>query len=366
MTELLVTGGAGFIGSNFVRHWRRTWPQDGIVVLDALAYAGNKANLADVADIEFVHGDVRDTELVVSLLTRHRTDTIVNFAAETHVDRSIATPERFVQVNVGGAHALMEAAKRVWLDRGSGLPHRFHQVSTDEVFGSIPTGSPPATENTRYAPSSPYAATKAAADHLVQAYGHTYGLQATITRSSNNYGPFQFPEKLIPLCLINALLGKRLPVYGTGENKRSWMHVNDTCRAIELVLTQGVAGASYNIGTACEQRNLDVVAAICEFVDDAFRSDEALRRRFAACPSARGATAHDLIEKVEDRPGHDDRYAMTLESTRAELGFTPRHQWSKALPATLKWYVDNERWWRPVVEGPNFQQWLTARYRQRE
>ena len=225
MADLLVTGGAGFIGANFVRHWRRGHPGDAIVVLDALTYAGDLASLEGVPDIDFVHGDIRDTELVEKLLAERHLDTIVNFAAESHVDRSISGPDAFIDTNIVGTHSLLKAARKVWLDQGSGTPHRFHHISTDEVYGSLEPDDPAFREETAYAPNSPYSASKAASDHLLRAYQHTYGLQTSLSNCSNNYGPSQFPEKLIPLFILNALHGRKLPIYGDGMNVRDWLHV---------------------------------------------------------------------------------------------------------------------------------------------
>jgi len=338
MAELLITGGAGFIGSHFSRYWRIHRPHDRLVVLDALTYAGDRQNLAGIEALEFVHGDIRDTALVSSLLETRRIDTIVNFAAETHVDRSIANPSIFFDVNVYGTLALLDAAKQVWLDRGAGRPHRFHQISTDEVFGSIPHDARPVHELAPYAPNSPYAASKAAADHLVRAYQNTYGLQATITHSSNNFGPRQHPEKLIPLCITNALHGRHLPIYGTGSNIRQWIPVEDTCRAVELVLTSGAAGETYNIGPGREMRNIDLVTRLCDILDVTFSRDETLRNRFPLCPAAAGRRCRDLIRMVADRLGHDHRYALDCGKIGSQLGFVIRGDWEDQMDAAVRWY----------------------------
>lgn len=285
MARLLITGGAGFIGANFVRFWRDRHRDDAIVVLDALTYAGNRANLAGIADIRFVQGDINDVALVVRLLGDESLDTIVHFAAESHVDRSISGPAAFITANVQGTYALLEAAKTVWLARGSGRPHRFHHISTDEVYGSLDAHAAPFTESSAYAPNSPYAASKAASDHLVRAYHRSYGLQTTTTNCSNNYGPFQFPEKLIPLFLINALEGRTLPIYGDGLNVRDWLHVEDHCRGIARVLAHGRVGETYNIGGNCELTNLALVDALCAELDAAFTADPALAQRFAHAPA---------------------------------------------------------------------------------
>ena len=259
MATLLVTGGAGFIGANFVRHWRADRLGDAIVVLDALTYAGNPANLDGVPAVDLVHGDIRDQALAESLLRQRGIDTIVHFAAESHVDRSIHGPDAFIDANVIGTHSLLKAARAVWLDDGTGRPHRFHHVSTDEVYGSLSLDDPAFSETTPYAPNSPYSASKAGSDHLVRAYHHTYGLQTTVTNCSNNYGPYQFPEKLIPLFLLNVLHGRKLPIYGDGRQRRDWLHVSDHCRGIALVLDDGRPGEVYNVGGGSEMENIAVI-----------------------------------------------------------------------------------------------------------
>src|SRR5579872_38331 len=269
MPKLLVTGGAGFIGTNFVRYWRMTHPDDAIVVLDALTYAGRRQNLTDLPDVAFVQGNICDQTLVEALLRDHGIDTLVHFAAESHVDRSIAGPDAFVETNIVGTHVLLKAARQAWLDTGAGRPHRFHHVSTDEVYGTLGPSDPAFTEATPYAPNSPYAASKAASDHLVRAYNRTFGLQTTISNCSNNYGPYQFPEKLIPLFISNALHGKPLPIYGDGQNVRDWLHVDDHCRAIDLILSKGKPGEVYNVGGGHETSNLAVIDTICSAIDAA-------------------------------------------------------------------------------------------------
>ena len=346
MNRLLVTGGAGFIGANFVRYWRSRHANDGIVVLDALTYAGNRSNLDGVADIDFVQGDIRDFELVTTLLRDQRIDTLVHFAAESHVDRSIHGPDAFIDTNILGTHQLLKAAKTVWLDAGSGTPHRFHHVSTDEVYGSLGPDDPAFSETTPYAPNSPYSASKAASDHLVRAYHHTYGLEVTTSNCSNNYGPYQFPEKLIPLFLINALHGRSLPIYGDGMNVRDWLHVEDHCRGIERVLTSGRVGDTYNIGGGAELPNMTVIDTICESVDRAFSERPELAGRFPQAPAARGAPARTLKTFVTDRPGHDRRYAIDETKARDVLGYEPQHSFASGLQATLAWYLDNENWWQ--------------------
>lgn len=352
MAELLVTGGAGFIGSNFVHYWRRHHGADGITVLDALTYAGNRANLDGLDGIDLVVGDICDTELVERLLRERDIGTIVHFAAESHVDRSISGPDAFVTTNVVGTHSLLKAAKSVWLDQGSGRPHRFHHVSTDEVYGSLGPNDPAFSEATPYAPNSPYSASKAGSDHMVRAYHHTYGLQTTTSNCSNNYGPFQFPEKLIPLFLINCLHGRSLPIYGDGMNVRDWLHVEDHCHGIELVLERGRVGETYNIGGGQELPNLTVIEEICAAVDRAFTRDSELARRFPDARAAQGGSSGDLKTFVTDRLGHDRRYAIDETRVRQELGYAPRRSFSEGFAETLAWYLGNERWWRELMTAP--------------
>jgi dTDP-glucose 4,6-dehydratase len=349
MSKLLVTGGAGFIGANFVRYWRAKHPDDAITVLDALTYAGNRASLDGVPAIGFVHGDVRDTSLVQQLLEEHEISTLVHFAAETHVDRSIGGPDAFIDTNVTGTHSLLKAARAVWLEKDGGRPHRFHHVSTDEVYGSLRPYDPAFTETTPYAPNSPYSASKAASDHLVRAYHQTYGLKTTISLCSNNYGPYQFPEKLIPLVLINALSGKPLPVYGDGMNIRDWLHVEDHCRAVESILKHGAPGESYNVGASNELSNIQVVEQICGVVDTVFEEAPLLRERFPACPAARFERTASSLAFVPDRPGHDRRYAVDAGKIRRRLNFTPAQSFREGLRGTVGWYLNNESWWRPLL-----------------
>ncbi len=359
---LLVTGGAGFIGANFVRHRRATHPDETIVVLDALTYAGNRASLDGVVH-DFVHGDIGDTALVETLLRDRGIDTIVHFAAESHVDRSIHGPDAFIETNVLGTHSLLKAARTVWL-AGSGAPHRFHHVSTDEVYGSLGPGDPAFSETTPYAPNSPYSASKAASDHLVRAYHHTYGLQTTTSNCSNNYGPYQFPEKLIPLFLINALHGRALPIYGDGMQVRDWLHVQDHCLGIAAVLDRGRVGETYNIGGGAELPNLTVIDTLCAAVDKAFAGDAALKARFPDAPAAHGEETATLKTTVTDRPGHDRRYAIDERKARAELGYTPQRSFAQGFAATLDWYLANEKWWRGVLDG-SYRDWVATNYASR-
>ena len=355
MARLIVTGGAGFIGANFVRHHRETAPDDEIVVLDALTYAGNRASLDGLDGVDLVEGDIADTDRVARLIGERGIDTIVHFAAESHVDRSIAGPDAFVATNVVGTHGLLKAARAGWLDTGSGRPHRFHHVSTDEVYGSLGAHDPAFREETPYAPNSPYSASKAASDHLVRAYHHTYGLETTTSNCSNNYGPYQFPEKLIPLFLLNALAGRSLPIYGDGLNVRDWLHVADHCAGIELILAHGRVGETYNIGGGQELPNLAVIDEICRAVDAAFATDPALAARFPDAPAAQGRPSAELKTFVTDRKGHDRRYAIDEGKIRRELGYAPARDFAQGFAETLAWYLANEEWWRPLSErtGPS-------------
>jgi len=365
--SLLVTGGAGFIGANFVQHWLARHSADRVVVLDALTYAGNAASLEPVArhpGFRFIHGDIRAQELVESLLRKHEITTVVHLAAESHVDRSIAGPDAFVETNVVGTHVLLKAARTVWLDGDSVQGKRFHHVSTDEVYGSLGPDDPPFRETTPYAPNSPYAASKAASDHLARAYGHTYGLPVTISNCSNNYGAYQFPEKLIPLMLVNALDGRPLPVYGDGGNVRDWLYVEDHCRALEQVVLEGRVGETYNIGGRSERANLDLVHLLCGLIDEAFARESELRTRFPRSPAARGGKSAELITLVKDRPGHDRRYAIDTGKIERELGFCPEESFESGIRKTVDWYLSHEEWWRSVMDG-RYQAWTARQYGER-
>ena len=349
MANLLVTGGAGFIGTNFVRYWRERNPGDAIVVLDALTYAGNRQSLDGVSGVELVVGDICDTALVESMLRERAVTILVHFAAESHVDRSITGPDAFVTTNVVGTHSLLKAAKSVWLD-GPGKPHRFHHVSTDEVYGSLGPNDPAFSETTAYAPNSPYSASKAASDHLVRAYHHTFGLETTTSNCSNNYGPYQFPEKLIPLFLLNCLYGRPLPIYGDGMNLRDWLHVADHCYGIALTIEQGRIGETYNIGGGEELPNMQVIDAICATVDAAFAADPGLAVRFSGAPAASGRPSSELKTFVTDRQGHDRRYAIDTGKISTELGYAPRMDFAAGFAQTLAWYLENENWWRTLLK----------------
>jgi len=365
MSRLLVTGGAGFIGSNFVRYWVNQHPLDRVVVLDALTYAGNLASLQSVSDKEqyrFVKGSIVERDVVAAILREEKIDTIVHLAAESHVDRSIIGPATFIETNVVGTHNLLLAARSAWLDSDDAPPsHRFHHVSTDEVYGSLAASEPGFSELTPYAPNSPYSASKAASDHLVRAYHRTYGLQVTTSNCSNNYGPYQFPEKLIPLMIVNALDGKPLPVYGDGSNIRDWLYVEDHVRGIELVLDRGRVGETYNIGGNEEHANIDIVQLICKSIDRAFSENPELAGRFPHAPAAKGGKSMSLIRSVADRPGHDWRYAIDASRVKSELGFSPENSFRSGLENTIAWMLDNEPWWRSVMDG-SYRDWVAAQY----
>ncbi len=352
MANLLVTGAAGFIGANFVHYWTQQYPQDKVWVLDALTYAGNLASIQALIDndsIHFIHGNITDQALIENLLRTNDILTIVNFAAESHVDRSISGPDAFVETNIIGTHALLKAARQVWLQELKGAEHRFHHVSTDEVFGSLNPHDPPFAETNQYQPNSPYSATKAASDHLVRAYHHTYGMQVTTSNCSNNYGPFHFPEKLIPLCITNLLDGKKLPIYGDGQNIRDWLYVEDHCRGIDLVLKKGQVGETYNIGGINEWDNLTLVRLLCQKMDQAFAQDPRWSGLFPQCPAAQQKHCDSLIEFVTDRAGHDRRYAICTDKICAELGYRPLQDFETNLTHTIHWYLANETWWRPLL-----------------
>jgi dTDP-glucose 4,6-dehydratase len=365
MHSLLVTGGAGFIGSNFALYWAKKYPEDRLVVLDALTYAGNRANLAALEELDsyrFVHGDIGDQALIESLMLAEKTDLIVHFAAESHVDRSIHEPDAFIQTNVMGTHNLLKVAREAWLEREDAPSwHRFQHVSTDEVYGTLGPDDPAFTEVTPYAPNSPYAASKAASDHLVRAYHHTYGLQVTTSNCSNNYGPYQFPEKLIPLMIVNALTGKAMPVYGDGSNIRDWLYVDDHCRGIDMVIEKGAVGETYNIGGNNEWTNIDIVKQICSHIDNVFASDTGLRNSFPDAPAASGKPTESLITYVKDRLGHDWRYAIDATRASNELEYEPVETFETGLQRTLQWMLDNESWWRAVMDG-SYRDWIEKNY----
>jgi dTDP-glucose 4,6-dehydratase len=335
-----------------------------VVVLDALTYAGNPANVAGLESDSryvFVRGDICDEGAVRELLEKYSIDTIVHFAAESHVDRSILGPDDFIRTNVVGTHALLKAAKSIWVDKKIVPAHRFHHVSTDEVYGSLGPNDAPFHESTPYAPNSPYSASKAGSDHLVRAYHETYGLDVTVTNCSNNYGPYQFPEKLIPLTLINILLGRPLPVYGDGLQVRDWLHVADHCEAIALALTRGQVGEVYNIGGNSETANIQVVRTLCALTDEVLSQRADLREAFTASPSSRGGQSVDLITYVRDRPGHDRRYAIDYRKAERELEYSPTRDLQTGLRETLQWYLSNRSWWEALL-GRDYAAWIRKNY----
>lgn len=348
---IVVTGGAGFIGSNFILQRMRD-ESASIVNFDKLTYAGNPHNLESIADnprYHFVQGDIIDRELVRKTLARHQPRAIVHFAAESHVDRSIRGPEDFIHTNVNGTFALLEEVRAYWssLEEPDRARFRFLHVSTDEVYGSLGPNDPPFSETTAYAPNSPYAASKAASDHLVRAYHHTYGLPTLTTNCSNNYGPFQFPEKLMPLLILNAQQGKPLPVYGDGKNVRDWLYVEDHCEAIAAVLAQGKPGETYNIGGSNERPNIEIVYKICDLLDE--------------ISPAKGFSRRELITFVKDRPGHDRRYAIDARKIERELQWKAKETFDTGLRKTVRWYLENEAWVRDVTSG-SYREWIATHY----
>ena len=365
MRKILITGGAGFIGANFVHRWMVAHPEDEVTVIDALTYAGVRRSIVEFEareNFHFVHGDIADDALINELFDRRDFDTVVHFAAESHVDRSIHGPDAFVRSNVVGTHVLLMAAREHWSRQPGRLEAgRFHHVSTDEVYGSLGPEAPAFRETTPYDPRSPYSASKAASDHLVRAYHHTYGLNVTISNCSNNYGPFHFPEKLIPLSILNILHGKAVPVYGDGKNIRDWLYVGDHCRAIDLILQEGVPGQTYNIGGVCERDNIETVQTLCGIMDRLFSEDASLAERFPNAPASSGGLSADLITFVKDRPGHDRRYAMDISKLRKELGFVPQESFESGLEKTVRWFLDNEDWWRPLLDG-SYEDWIRKQY----
>ncbi|WP_332778408.1 dTDP-glucose 4,6-dehydratase [Polaromonas sp.] len=348
---ILVTGGAGFIGANFVLDWLAKHDEP-VVNLDKLTYAGNMETLASLQDDPrhiFVKGDIGDSALVAGLLTRHQPRAIINFAAESHVDRSISSPEDFIQTNIVGTFRLLEAGRQFW----AGLPaeakagFRFVQVSTDEVYGSLQPSDPAFSETNRYEPNSPYSASKASSDHLVRAYHHTYGLPVLTTNCANNYGPYHFPEKLIPLMIVNALAGKQLPVYGDGQQVRDWLYVKDHCSAIRRVLEAGKPGETYNIGGGNEKPNIDIVHAVCALLDE-------LRPRGSG-------SYREQVSFIKDRPGHDRRYAIDARKIARELGWKPAETFETGIRKTVQWYLDNPDWVLRVQSGA-YRDWVKAQY----
>jgi dTDP-glucose 4,6-dehydratase len=354
MRKLLVTGGAGFIGANFVYYWLREHLEDKVVVLDALTYAGNRPSLDGLNDnpnFSFVKGSIADEAKVEDIMVNYDIDTIVNFAAESHVDRSITEPDIFIETNIVGTHNLLKTARRVWLEnKATAKPnHRFHHVSTDEVYGELKDGEDAFSEDHVYAPNSPYSASKASSDHLVRAYHHTFGLNVTTTNCSNNYGPYQYPEKLIPLFLSNILRNRPLPVYGSGKNIRDWLYVDDHARGIEVILEKGKVGEIYNIGGNNEWTNIDIIMLLCRELDRMFAEDPDLHKQYPHAAPANGKKSADLITYVEDRAGHDWRYAIDATKLKTELGFVPQDTFETGIIKTITWYINNQKWWEPLL-----------------
>jgi dTDP-glucose 4,6-dehydratase len=350
---ILVTGGAGFIGGNFVLEWLKRPGSEGIINLDKLTYAGNLATLSPLRDDKrhvFVQGDIGDKALVPKLLEQYKPRAIINFAAESHVDRSIHGPAEFIQTNIVGTFNLLECAREYWgqLSLDAQKQFRFHHVSTDEVYGSLSATDPAFSEANPYEPNSPYSASKAASDHLVRAWFHTYGFPVVTTNCSNNYGPYHFPEKLIPLVILNALNGKLLPIYGDGQQVRDWLYVGDHCSAIREVLAKGVLGETYNIGGWNEKPNIEVVKTICQILDE-------------LKPRIDGRSYAEQITYVKDRPGHDRRYAIDANKIERELGWRPAETFDTGIRKTIQWYLDNSTWVEGVVSG-SYRDWLQKQY----
>lgn len=353
MQNVLVTGGAGFIGSNFVRHLLSNEPAIRVINLDLLTYAGSKSNLQNLPHEDnhiFIHADIRDQETVHEIFNRFSIDTVVHFAAESHVDRSILGPAAFVETNIVGTFVLLEEAKLHWMGDMEGK--RFHHVSTDEVFGSLSPQSPAFTETTPYDPRSPYSASKASSDHLVRAYFHTYHLPITITNCSNNYGPYQYPEKLIPVIITNCLEGKPIPVYGDGKQIRDWLYVIDHCIAIRQVLSKGRIGETYNIGGNNQPTNLEIILQICEILDERL-------------PESSHRPHKNLIKFVKDRPGHDRRYDMDISKVSSELGWQPLESLHTGLQKTIEWYLTNQDWVKHIQEESGYLDWIEENYNER-
>ncbi len=354
MKNVLITGGAGFIGSNFIHRIIKLRPDLTLINLDNLTYAGNLDNLVQVQDesnYHFIKGDIGDHDLVSSILQKFNVDTVVNFAAETHVDRSILGPIQFLATNVVATGVLLEAVRDYWKGKDP-ANLRFHHISTDEVFGSLNPGDPPFSETSQYSPNSPYSASKAASDHLVRAYGHTYGLPVTLSNCTNNYGPYQFPEKLIPLMIMNCLNGKPLPVYGDGKQIRDWLFVEDHCEAIQLILERGEVGKTYLIGGDNQPTNLEIIHKITSILDE-------LRPESPFKPHA------NLIQYVQDRPGHDRRYAMEFTRMKNELGWQPKHDLAQGLKSTVEWYLSNQQWVKNLTDKEGFNSWMKDNYANR-
>lgn len=364
LESLLVTGGAGFIGQNFVHQLCAQPDSPRITVLDALTYAANPVSLEPLiaaSRVVFQKGDITDLAAIESLFETSSFDAVVHFAAESHVDRSILRPDAFIQTNIIGTYNLLKCALIDWNKRGILADTRFLHVSTDEVFGDLTPNEAPFTEQSPYKPSSPYSASKAASDHMVRAYVRTYGLPGLISNCSNNYGPYQHPEKLIPLMIIHALEGKPMPVYGDGLNIRDWLFVQDHCHALFEILRRGAIGQTYNVGGGAERTNKEVVQEICRLIDTRMQSDPTMRARFPASPAAKGKSCASLITRVADRPGHDRRYAISSDLLKQSLGIAPRENFASGLERTVDWYMENDGWWRRALSG-DFSQWMQRNY----
>lgn len=358
MKNILITGGAGFIGSNFIRYVLHNRPEANIVNLDLLTYAGSLENLADLDApnrYQFIMGDICDRELVDKVLLENEIDLVVHFAAESHVDRSILGPEAFIRTNILGTFTLLEAVRNYWKAESQNIRGdvHFHHISTDEVYGTLKPEDPAFSEQTQISPNSPYAASKAASDHLVSSYFHTYGLPISITNCSNNYGPNQFPEKLIPLMILNAIEGKALPIYGDGQQIRDWLYVEDHCRAILSVIENGKPGDIYNVGGENQPSNLEIVQSICEILDERL-------------PDSPHKPHFSLVEHVKDRPGHDRRYAMNIEKIKKELNWQPKVSLHEGLIKTIDWYLDNSDWVEKIKKHQEYQRWVKDNYQDRD
>ncbi|MDG2472677.1 MAG: dTDP-glucose 4,6-dehydratase [Pseudomonadales bacterium] len=358
MRHLLVTGGAGFIGANFVHYWLANYPNDTVVVIDSLTYAGNRTSLSlceENLQFKFYQGDINDTALVQKLLRDHHINTLVHFAAESHVDRSITGPDVFLDTNIIGTHSLLKAAKTVWFDEPrannlASVDHRFHHVSTDEVYGTLAPNDPAFSETAAYAPNSPYAASKAASDHLVRAYHHTYGLEVTTSNCSNNYGPYHFPEKLIPLIITNILANKLLPIYGDGQQIRDWLYVEDHARGIDYVIRQGAVGECYNIGGHNEWKNIDIVKLICGLLNKSFQAQPALAKQYPQALKAIAGNSEHLIQFIMDRPGHDRRYAIDASKSQKDLSYRTQESFESGIAKTINWFLENHDWWGTLTK----------------
>ena len=365
MSKLLVTGAAGFIGANFVHYWNKKHSADTVIALDNLSYAGNKESLLalDVnANFLFIQEDIINDKEIEKILREYDIDTIVHFAAQSHVDRSIHTPDIFLETNIMGTHSLLKAARQVWLIENQRKDVRFHHISTDEVYGTLERNAKPFTEEHPYKPNSPYAASKAASDHIVRSYFETYDLPITISNCSNNYGPFQFPEKLIPLVLLNILNDKELPIYGDGKQIRDWLYVEDHCRAIEQILLTDHLGECFNIGGNNEWENINLVEHICSLMDNVFENNQNLQEKYPLATSAHKKQSKNLIKYVTDRLGHDRRYAIDATKSNNVLGFYPQETFESGIKKTVLWYLENEKWWTNILDG-SYKQWIANHYK---